>query len=37
MMQALLLEVEGGVDAGAVDFLFIDFTLITRLCGSGAC
>ena len=33
MMQALLLEVEGGVDA--VDFLFIDLTLITRLCGSG--
>ena len=36
-MQALLLDVKGGVEAGAVDFLFIDLTLITRLCGSGAC
>ena len=37
MMQALLPEVEAGVGAGVVDFLFIDFTLITRLWGSGPC
>ena len=37
MMQALLPEVEVWLGTGVVDFLFIDFTLITRLWGSGPC